>query len=94
MLVANEVLIPAAYPFFMKTRVATRFNVLGAATIEFGGGEINCVVRDMSISGAALEVSSPLSVPEHFTLAFRADGLRMPCHLVWRKETRMGVAFD
>jgi len=78
----------------MKKRAATRYNVLGAATIEFDGGEINCVVRDMSISGAALEVSNPPSVPERFTLAFRADGLRMPCHVVWRKKGRIGVEFE
>ena len=81
--------------FLHEKRAATRYNVLGAATIEFDGGEINCVVRDMSISGAALEVSNPLSVPDRFTLAFRADGLRrMPCHVVWLKQRRMGAAFD
>ena len=23
-----------------------------------------------------------------------ADGLQKPCHVVWRKEKRIGVAFD
>jgi hypothetical protein len=78
----------------METRGATRFNVLGAGTIEFEGGEVNCVVRDMSIAGAALEVPSSRSIPEHFTLALRADNQRIPCHIIWRKEERMGVAFD
>jgi len=78
----------------METRSATRFNVLGAGTIEFDGGEINCVVRDMSIVGAALEVLSSRSIPKHFTLALHADRQRIPCHIVWRKENRMGVAFD
>jgi len=78
----------------METRGATRFNVLGAGTIEFDGDEINCVVRDMSIMGAALEVPSSRSIPDHFTLALHADRQRIPCHIVWRKEKRMGVAFD
>ena len=78
----------------METRGATRFNVLGAGTIEFDGGEVNCVVRDMSITGVALEVLSSRSIPQHFTLALRADRQRIPCHIVWRKEKRMGVAFD
>jgi hypothetical protein len=78
----------------METRGATRFNVLGAGTIEFDGGEVNCVVRDMSITGAALEVLSSRRIPQHFTLALRADRQRIPCHIVWRKEKRMGVAFD
>lgn len=89
-----EVLSRTAHHERMKKRGATRFNVLGAATIEFDGGEVNCVVRDMSITGAALEVLSSRSIPEHFVLAFRADKQRMPCHVVWRKEKRMGVAFD
>jgi hypothetical protein len=78
----------------MQTRGATRFNVLGAGTIEFDGGEVDCVVRDMSIAGAALDVPSSSSIPEHFTLALRADRQRIPCHIVWRKEERIGVAFD
>jgi hypothetical protein len=78
----------------METRGATRFNVLGAGTIEFDGDAINCVVRDMSIMGAALEVPSSRNIPDHFTLALHADRQRIPCHIVWRKEQRMGVAFD
>lgn len=78
----------------MQPRGATRFNVLGVGTIEFDGGEVDCVVRDMSIAGAALEVSDTRSIPERFTLALRADSQRIPCHIVWRNEERMGVAFD
>jgi hypothetical protein len=74
--------------------VPPRFNVLGAGTIEFDGGAIDCVVRDMSIAGAALDVPSSRSIPEHFTLALHADRQRIPCHIVWRNEERMGVAFD
>ena len=45
-------------------------------------------------SGAALEVRSSRNIPEHFTLALRADRQRIPCHIVWRNEERLGVAFD
>jgi len=31
-------------------------------------------------------------IPHHFTL--RADRCRMPCHVVWRKEKRIGVVFE
>lgn len=44
--------------------------------------------------GAALDVSSPIGIPEHFTLVLAADGHHKPCHVVWRKEKRIGVAFD
>ena len=45
-------------------------------------------------TGAALEVRSSRNIPEHFTLALRADRQRIPCHIVWRNEERLGVAFD
>jgi hypothetical protein len=34
------------------------------------------------------------SIPEQFILVLPADGLHMPCHVTWRKEKRIGVAFD
>jgi hypothetical protein len=77
-----------------EKRNITRHRVLKAGTIEFGGGVIDCMVRNMSNTGAALDVTSPIGIPEHFTLVFPADGLHMPCHVVWRKEKRIGVAFN
>ncbi len=75
-------------------RIATRFRVLKAGTIEFGGGGIDCTIRNMSSTGAALEVASPIGIPERFTLVCRADGTQRHCRVAWRKEKRIGVAFD
>jgi hypothetical protein len=75
-------------------RVADRHRVLKAGTIEFNGGGLSCMVRNMSDGGAALDVSSPVGIPEHFTLVLSADRRHMPCHVVWRKEKRIGIAFD
>jgi hypothetical protein len=49
-------------------RIANRQRVLKAGKIEFGGGAIDCTVRNISATGAALEVTSPLGIPEQFTL--------------------------
>ena len=65
-----------------------------AAKIEFGGDAIDCMVRDLSVAGAALEVSNQISIPAKFLLVIPGDGLHLPCHVVWRKEYRIGVAFD
>ena len=62
--------------------------------IEFGGGAIDCNIRNMSDAGAALHVASPIGIPDRFDLILPAEGRRLPCHVVWRKETRIGVAFD
>ena len=77
-----------------EKRVATRNRVLKAGTIEFGGGAIDCTVRNLSKTGAALDVTSQIGVPEKFTLVLSGDGLHFPCRIVWRRERRIGVAFD
>jgi hypothetical protein len=41
------------------------------------------MVRNLSNAGAALDVTSPVGIPEHFTLVLGADGHHMPCHVVW-----------
>ena len=78
----------------MEQRGADRHRVLKAGTIEFGGGATNCMVRNMSNSGAALDVASPVGIPDHFTPIPQADGHHAPSHVARRKEKWIGVAFD
>ena len=78
----------------VETRTAPRHRVLKAGLIEFGGVTIDCTVRNVSETGAALEVVSPFYIPDRFTLIVRSDQLKRACHIVWRKEKRMGVTFD
>ena len=75
-------------------RIAPRRRMLKAGTIEFGGGGIDCIVRNLSETGAALEVVTPLFIPDLFTLFIPSDQFKQPCHIVWRREKRIGVAFD
>ncbi|MCP3462588.1 PilZ domain-containing protein [Bradyrhizobium sp. CCGUVB23] len=76
-----------------ERRIQSRHRVLKAGTIEFGGGAIDCAVRNFSDTGAALDVTSPVGIPEHFTLFVQADGRHLSCTVVWRKEKRIGVKF-
>jgi hypothetical protein len=78
----------------VETRIAPRHRVTKAAKIEFGAAAIDCTVRDLSLTGAAIAVSSQAEIPERFTLVMPDDGLQLPCHVVWRREYRIGVAFD
>ena len=78
----------------VETRIAPRYRVSKAAAIEFVGGAIDCTIRDLSITGAALKVSSQSGIPAQFTLVVPGDGLHLPCNVVWRNGYRIGVAFD
>ena len=75
-------------------RRGASFTVLMSGAIEFAGSTMNCLVRNISISGAALDVSNPLDIPERFDLVFKADGTHIPCHVIWRQAEQIGVAFD
>jgi hypothetical protein len=75
-------------------RATPRQRVLKAGTIEFNGGAIDCMVRNVSDRGAALDVTTPVGIPDKFTLVLPANGFHRPCHIVWRKDRRVGVAFD
>jgi hypothetical protein len=75
-------------------RISPRHRVLKAGTIEFSGSRLDCVVRNLSATGAAIEVNSPIWFPDSFVLAVASDGSARRCHIVWRAEKRIGVAFD
>ena len=74
-------------------RIASRKRVLKAGTIEFGGGAIDCTVRNLSETGAALSVESPVGIPSEFNLIVAADKVKRGCKVAWRKENRIGISF-
>lgn len=78
----------------VETRVAPRFRVTKPAKIDHGGDKINCVVRDISATGAAIEISDVVRIPDHFLLSIPEDRLKLPCRVVWRTRYRIGVTFD
>ena len=76
-------------------RIAPRRRLLKGAKISFSNGAvIDCTIRNLSATGASLEVSSPVGIPERFMLVVEADHRRMSSRVVWRKDTRIGVHFE
>ena len=71
-----------------ENRRAIRRRVLKGATIEFDRAAFSCAVRNLSEAGAALDV------PHEFTLIMETDQLSRRCRVIWRKENRIGVAFE
>ena len=74
-------------------RIAPRKRVLKAGKMEFGWGAIDCAVRNISETGASLEVESPVGVPDRFDLVTSNDRFRQSARVVWRKEKRIGIRF-
>jgi len=71
-----------------------RHNVNRNATIAFDGGEVSCTIRNISSIGAALDVSSAVSVPHEITLLMADGHLSQHCYVVWRRPRCLGVTFD
>jgi hypothetical protein len=79
----------------VEHRIAQRHRVLKGGTIAFNGAAgISCTVRNVSNTGAALDVISPVGIPQSFTLVIDGNEASRPCHVVWRTEKRIGIAFD
>jgi hypothetical protein len=77
-----------------EQRKVIRRRVLKRGTIAFNrAGGISCTVRNVSATGACLEVESPLGIPDVFTLVIESDHETHPCQVVWRSEKRLGVSF-
>jgi hypothetical protein len=72
----------------MERRAIPRKPALMSAAIQFAGSAINCLVREISISGAALDTAEPQDTPERFNVVFKADGTHIPCHVILRQAER------
>ena len=77
-----------------RRRNAPRRRVLKTGLIELADTTIECTVRDLSGTGAALEVVTPLYIPDRFTLFIPSEQSKRKCRIVWRKGKRIGVTFS
>jgi hypothetical protein len=72
-----------------------RAQVRKQAKVVFGpnDGLIDCVVLNLSIGGACLELASPAIIPDQFDLTFDAARTLRACRVAWRSGYKIGVAF-
>ena len=62
---------------------------------------INCLVQDLSVSGAKLQLhipenrpfEAPLKLPQEFRFAIPADGKEVDAALAWHKAATIGIRF-
>jgi hypothetical protein len=54
---------------------------------------IDCVVRDLSPSGARIEFEAPLYLPSEFRLHIVSADLTIPAAPAWQKQREAGIRF-
>ena len=78
-----------------ERRKIPRHRMLKAGSITFNrDAGVDCRVRNLSPAGACLEVASQVGIPNEFVLVVEVDHLKLPCHVIWRTATRLGVEFN
>jgi len=66
--------------------------VLKIAVLVMNEKAIQCTIRRISETSATLEVPNTVGIPENFDLVI--DGVRRPCHAVWKSGTEIEVMFE
>jgi hypothetical protein len=76
-------------------RQAVRSRVLRGATISLHhvGTIAQCMVRNLSDSGACLVVRDPVGVPNEFDLTLEREKASRPCRVIWREQNKIGAEF-
>jgi hypothetical protein len=74
-----------------QRRKSARTRTLKVAQLVWAGGQVACAVRNLSRTGACLQVGE--LIPDRFDLIFDCDKSRYQCVVIWRNPCRTGVKF-
>ena len=77
----------------IEKRAAQRHRVFKGGTITIETSGIPCTVRNMSAGGVAIDLDTPVTLPQSFTLSIACDHFVRNCRTVWRSDKRLGLAF-
>jgi hypothetical protein len=77
-----------------KREVRKSLRQAGWITLEGGFAARQCVVQNMSSTGAKITIDDPNMLPAKLRLAFTRDARTgRPCEVVWRRGKSVGVKF-
>ena len=79
-----------------EQRQAPRLRSLIGARIVFNNGRatVECLIRDVSETGAKLIVPELIPVPDRFELTIPQKGITRRVRVAWRRATEIGVRFE
>ena len=95
----NQLLINFSYdPSIMvmsdERRHYPRRRVFKGASILLESSAVATTVRSLSLAGATLDIATALGIPTDFVLAIPDYEFTGHCRVVWRNNTRLGIAFE
>jgi hypothetical protein len=78
-----------------EKRGAQRHRTIKGARLVLPGSEsaFSCVMRNLSETGALVELPSTLGVPHDVILQTNDGHINRRCRIAWRTETRIGLHF-
>jgi hypothetical protein len=75
-------------------RRAPRSVVLSQAKTLAGPSSLCCAIRDLSATGAKLQVGKDMWLPPHFNVMLSRANLVVAAKITWRSREYVGIAFD
>jgi hypothetical protein len=54
---------------------------------------VSCIIRNLSGTGACLEIQTTYNIPPEFELRMPNQSVRS-CKVIWVRDTRLGVQFQ
>lgn len=59
-----------------------------------GGGKRACILRNISETGALLQIEDVRGLPSQFTIGVELGSYEVAANWIWRKDVRLGVQFQ
>ena len=76
-----------------EKRKHPRTEINEPAYVSSGGSVMGCMVRNISLEGAAIDVENPAFVPPDFRLVMANGSSVRECRIAWIQKNRIGVTF-
>ncbi len=76
-----------------RSAVRQRCLLQGRLAFNLGSSTLDCMVRNISKTGARLVFNDPVALPHEFELRIEAQGAIHKARLVWSNGSAAGVRF-
>jgi len=76
-----------------EKRKHPRTEINEPAYVSSGGSVMTCVVRNMSLEGAAIDVENAAFILPQFRLVMAKDSSVRECRIAWIQKNRIGLTF-